>query len=169
MDAGDKTYESASVPIDRFVAAVTEDLPEEERERVEKGAARFKVMAKAPARVEAVVADALEYLGERTFPQGFKAQFVAVDREACALAAEELLCLGMAPEEFAVIYTPNAKKDDESLRRWYADAQWRRLHGRRRAGRRSSSTRTPSSTSARCGRARSWSSRSRTRPPRSSS
>ncbi len=35
MDAGDKTYESASVPIDRSVAAVTEDLPEEERELLE--------------------------------------------------------------------------------------------------------------------------------------
>jgi type I restriction enzyme R subunit len=66
----------------------------------------------------------------RQFPQGFKAQFVAVDREGCALIAEELLALGMKSEEFAVIYTPNAKKDDEALRRWYADAQWQRLHGK---------------------------------------
>ena len=115
--------------LDRSFAEVTEDLTDEERERVRKDAAKFAVMAKADDRVQTIAADALEYLREHTFPQGFKAQFVAVDREACALVAEELLRLGMPAEEFAVIYTPNAKKDEEDRRRWYADAQWRRLHG----------------------------------------
>jgi len=62
------------------------------------------------------------------------AQFVAIDREGCALVAEQLLELDMKPEEFAVIYTPNAKKDDDLYRRWYADAQWKRLHGTSAAG-----------------------------------
>lgn len=116
--------------LDRSFEALVDDLSEEEQEKVKEDAARLKVIAKAPARIRAVAEDAVDCLRQRTFPQGFKAQFVAVDREGCALVAEQLLELGMAPEEFAVIYTPNAKKDDESLRRWYADAQWRRLHGR---------------------------------------
>ncbi len=66
------------------------------------------------------------YLRERTEPQGFKAQFVAVDREACALYADALVAAGLRPEEIAVIFTPNLKKDDASLRRWYAAEQLRR-------------------------------------------
>jgi type I restriction enzyme R subunit len=115
--------------LDRSFEALVDDLSEEEQEKVKADAASLKVIAKAPERIKAISADALDYLRERTFPQGFKAQFVAVDREGCALVAEQLLELGMKPEEFAVIYTPNAKKDEEPLRRWYADAQWRRVNG----------------------------------------
>ena len=39
-------------------------------------------------RIKVISDDALNYLRERTFRQGFKAQFVAVDREGCALVAE---------------------------------------------------------------------------------
>jgi len=119
--------------LDRSFEALVDELEEEEQEKVKADAARLKVMATAPARVEAVAADALLYLREHTFPQGFKAQFVAVDRDACALVADELIRLGMAPAEFAVIYTPRTKEDakpeNEHLRRWYAEAQWQRLHG----------------------------------------
>lgn len=117
--------------LDLSFDALVDDLTEEEQEKVKADAARLKVIAKGPERIKAISADALDYLRARTFPQGFKAQFVAVDREGCALVAEQLLELGMQPEEFAVIYTPSAKKDEEPLRRWYADAQWRRLHGAR--------------------------------------
>jgi type I restriction enzyme, R subunit len=124
--------------LDRSFAALVDELPEEKREQVKADAARLKVIAKAPARVEAVVGDALVYLRDHTFPQGFKAQFVAVDREACALVADALLELGMPGEAFAVIYTPrpkeDAKPDNEHLRRWSADAQWRRLHGSAASG-----------------------------------
>jgi type I restriction enzyme R subunit len=115
--------------LDRSFDVLVDDLSEEEQEKVKADAAKLKVIAKGEKRIKAISEDALKYLQERTFPQGFKAQFVAVDREGCALVAEQLLKLGMKPEEFAVIYTPNAKKDEEPLRRWYADAQWKRLHG----------------------------------------
>jgi type I restriction enzyme, R subunit len=119
--------------LDRSFTALVDDLPEEEQETVKADAARLKVVAKGLARIEAVAVDALAYLRERTFPQGFKAQFVAVDREGCALVADKLLELGMPAEEFAVIYTPHTKEDakpeNEHLRRWHADAQWRRLTG----------------------------------------
>lgn len=120
--------------LDRSFDALVDDLAEDEQEKVKADAARLKVIAKAPARIEAISADALKYLKERTFPQGFKAQFVAVDRESCALVAERFQELGLKPEEFAVMYTPNAKKDEEPLRRWYADAQWKRLHGKEAEG-----------------------------------
>jgi type I restriction enzyme R subunit len=119
--------------LDASFEALVDELEDEKREKVKADAARLKVLASAPARVEAVSADALQYLREHTFPQGFKAQFVAVDRDGCALVADELLRLGMAPEELAVIYTPRTKEDakpeNEHLRRWYAEEQWKRLHG----------------------------------------
>jgi type I restriction enzyme R subunit len=115
--------------LDRSFEVLVDDLPEDEQEKVKADAAKLKVIAKGEKRIEAISEDALKYLRERTFPQGFKAQFVAVDREGCALVAEQLLALGMKPDELAVIYTPNAKRDEAPLRRWYADAQWRRLHG----------------------------------------
>jgi type I restriction enzyme R subunit len=117
--------------LDASFAALVDDLSEEQQEKVRADAARLKVIAKAPKRIKPITADALAYLRERTFPQGFKAQLVAVDREACAIFAEELLHLGLRPDEIAVIYTPNAKHDEDLLRRWYADAQWRRLHDAR--------------------------------------
>ncbi len=108
--------EQVDVAFEAF--AEEEDLSEDEREKLKADAARFSVLAKGEERVKAVAEDIARYLRERTIPQGFKAQLVAVDREACSLYAEELLRLGMEPEEIAVIYTPNTKKDGESLRRW---------------------------------------------------
>jgi type I restriction enzyme R subunit len=115
--------------LDASFAALTEDLGEEEREKLKSDAARLRVVAKAPERVKAIAEDAIAYLREHTEPQGFKAQLVAVDREACVLYAEALLAAGMRPEELVVIYTPNTKKDDDSLRRWYAAEQCQRRSG----------------------------------------
>ena len=124
--------------LDRSFAALVDELPEDEREKVKADAAQLKVIAKAPLRVKAVAADALGYLRQHTFPQGFKAQFVAVDREACALVADALLEMNLSAEDFAVIYTPQAKEDAKparkALRRWSADSQWRRLHGSEASG-----------------------------------
>jgi type I restriction enzyme R subunit len=118
--------------LDRAFEAFAEDegLSEEERERLKSDAARLAVVAKADKRVKAIATDALGYLRSHTEPQGFKAQLVCVDREACALYAEELLRLGLEPDELAVVFTPNAKHDDDSFRRWWASEQWRRVHGK---------------------------------------
>ncbi len=67
--------------LDRSFEALVDDLPEEKQEKVRDDAARLKVIAKAPARIEAIVADAVDYLRERTFPQGFKAHGAAVEGE----------------------------------------------------------------------------------------
>jgi type I restriction enzyme R subunit len=112
--------------LDASFEALADDLSDQEKEKVKADAARLSVVAKAPERVKAIAGDAVAYLRERTEPQGFKAQFVAVDREACALYAEALLAAGMRPEEIAVVFTPNLKKDDARLRRWYAAEQLKR-------------------------------------------
>jgi hypothetical protein len=49
------------------------------QEKVRNDAARLHVIAKAPARIEAIVADAAYYLRERTFPQGFTAHGAAAE------------------------------------------------------------------------------------------
>ena len=60
---------------------------------------------------------------------------VVVDREACALVAEELSKL-LGEYEFAVIMS-RSKKDSAprqgsvDLRRWYPAAQWERAYGGR--------------------------------------
>ena len=43
------------------------------------------------------------------------------------MVANELEQGGLGADEFAVIYSPNIKKDEAPLRRWYAEEQWRRL------------------------------------------
>jgi type I restriction enzyme R subunit len=113
--------------LDKSFEALADDLSDEEKEKVKADAARLGVIAKAPARVKAVVDDVVSYMRAHTEPQGFKAQLVAVDRLACALYAEALLAAGMKPEEIAVIFTPDKKKDDANLRRWYASEQLNRV------------------------------------------
>lgn len=108
-----------------FKAAAV-DLTEEQLEKLKGDAARFAVVAKAGERVKAIAADAHEFLLSHTNPSGFKAQFVAVDREACVSYAEQFATL-LDADEFAVIYSPSPKKDDEAKRRWYATEQLKRL------------------------------------------
>lgn len=112
----------------------THGLSEDERDALRQQAAREKVVAKAPARVEAVAADVAEQLRDRIAPSGFAGVFVAVDREACALMAEEF-GKHLEPDEYAVVMS-RSKKDsaprpgEVDLRRWYPAAQWERVHGR---------------------------------------
>jgi len=101
------------------------ELTDEEKDALREDAARLKVVAKTPDRIEPIAAEVAEYLTKKTAPQGFKAQLVAVDREACALYAEEL-GTHLSPEEFAVVYT-TGKDDGDLLRRWYAREQLARL------------------------------------------
>jgi type I restriction enzyme, R subunit len=103
-------------------SGLTEDQIAELKER----AGRLAVIAKTPDRIAAVAADVEHYLRTRTAPQGFKAQLVAVDREACVRYAEQLEKL-LASDEFAVVMSRNPKKDGSETRRWYASEQLKRL------------------------------------------
>ena len=101
------------------------ELNEEQREALRQDAAKLAVVAKTPERVAAIAEDVADYLRERTAPQGFKAQLVGVDREACVRYAEQL-SQRLQPDEFAVIFS-RAKKDTDRERAWYASAQLKRL------------------------------------------
>ena len=118
--------------VDEAFASEFADLTEEQRAALQEESVRRATIAKKAERVEAIVADATDYLAKHTAPQGFKAQFVAVDREACALVAEECE-KHLQPDEFAVVMSrskdvPAAFEDDpDRFRRWYAAPQVKRL------------------------------------------
>ena len=102
-------------------------LTDEQKAELRARAVRLNVVAKKPARVTAIAADVAEYMHRRTAPNGFKAQLVAADREACALYANEL-AKHLQPDEFAVV-TSRGKNDSDFMRRWYASEQLGRLGG----------------------------------------
>jgi type I restriction enzyme, R subunit len=104
------------------------DLTSEDQDRLRREGARDAVVAKAPPRLKAIVDDAVAVLQDQLGPVGLKAQLVAVDRFACA-AYGELLAERLDPSEFAVIMSRDPKKDSDALRRWWASAQWERVHG----------------------------------------
>jgi len=114
LDDVDETFETE-------FAGLTDEQKTELRAR----ATRLKVVAKTPDRLSAITADIASYLRERTAPNGFKAQLVAVDREACALMAE-LLANDLHSDEYAVVMSAG-KNDSDLIRRWSASAQLERL------------------------------------------
>ncbi|MGD9696182.1 MAG: hypothetical protein AB7V42_11040 [Thermoleophilia bacterium] len=123
----------AGADLDAMFEHVAGHLDEDERERLRREATRENVIAKAPARVEAIAADIAEQLRVRIAPGGFGAQLVATDREACALYAEAL-SQRLQPDEVAVIMSRHKDDADRNeggpdLRRWYPAVQWQRVHG----------------------------------------
>lgn len=123
------------VDIDQRFDELTAHLGEAERDKLREQAARERVVAKAPERVAAVVDDVVQQLRDRIAVNNFAGMLVTVDREACALAAEEL-SKHLQPDEFAVVMS-RSKRDSAprpgqvDLRRWYPAVVWERVHGRK--------------------------------------
>jgi len=105
--------------LDRAFKETFGHLEVEDRERLKREQGRLKVLLKHPDRVQQVGQDVANHFREHVQPNGFKAQLVAVDREACALYKEELDRL-MDPEESSVIYSPSAD-DDERMRKHHKE------------------------------------------------
>lgn len=81
---------------------LTRDLSDVDRAEVAKRAGHFSHLVKSPQRVSAVVADIARHYQERVAPEGFGAQVVTIDQEACVLykaALDEIL----PAEESAVV------------------------------------------------------------------
>ena len=76
--------------LDQGFAQLTEGLTDEDRAEVSRRAGRFALLVKSPARVEAVVEDIARHYEERVAPEGFGAQVVTIDQEACVLYKEAL-------------------------------------------------------------------------------
>jgi type I restriction enzyme R subunit len=71
--------------LDEEFAKLTSDLSEDDKAEVSKRAGRFALLVKSPARVSAVVEDIAKHYTDKVAPQGFGAQIVTIDQEACVL------------------------------------------------------------------------------------
>ena len=76
--------------LDEEFAELTKHLTDDERAEVSKRAGRFALLVKAPARVNAVVEDIARHFQDKVAPEGFGAQVVTIDQEACVLYKEAL-------------------------------------------------------------------------------
>lgn len=63
--------------------ADSEDLSEKERANLSKKAASIERLIKAPSRIQMIAEDIAEHFTDKVEPEGFKAQVVAYDKEAC--------------------------------------------------------------------------------------
>ena len=88
--------------LDEEFGKLTEGLSEEDRAEVSEKAGKFALLIKAPARVDAVVEDIASHYMERIEPDGFGAQIVTIDQEACVLY-KDALDLILPPEESEVV------------------------------------------------------------------
>ena len=70
---------------------ITAELEEDQKRMVEQRVQPWKTLMKKQERIEAIAADIANDFRERLEPQGFKAQVVAIDKEACVLYYNELL------------------------------------------------------------------------------
>ena len=80
-------------------------------------AVELKEMMKASSRIEKIAEYAAMHFKENVEPMGFKAFFVAVDREACALY-KKALDKHLPADYSRVVYSP-AHGDEELLREFY--------------------------------------------------
>ncbi|MCC5952796.1 MAG: type I restriction endonuclease subunit R, partial [Acidimicrobiia bacterium] len=76
--------------LDAEFAELTKHLSDDERAEVSKRAGRFALLVKAPARVSAVCEDIARHFQDKVAPEGFGAQVVTIDQEACVLTKEAL-------------------------------------------------------------------------------
>ncbi len=97
--------------LDRDFLSITVGLSEEDQEDVLGKSATLRTVLKARDRIEDVARDVAEHFTTHIAPNGFKAQLVAVDREACALY-KEALDKFLPPAESVVIYTSNPNDED---------------------------------------------------------
>jgi type I restriction enzyme R subunit len=88
--------------LDEGFAKLTEGLTDTDRAEVSKQAGKFALLVKSPARVDAVVEDIASHYEERIAPEGFGAQIVTIDQEACVLY-KEALDLILPPEVSEVV------------------------------------------------------------------
>lgn len=91
---------------------ITADLNDEERRIVEKRVQPWKVFLKHPQRIETLANDIASDYREMVEPQGYKAQIVACDKEACVLYYNELMKY-FDRSEIAIIFSTGAYDESE--------------------------------------------------------
>lgn len=93
---------------------ITEELDDEEKKKVERKVQPWKTFLKHPDRVKVLAKDIAEDFRTMVEPQGYKAQVVACDKEACVLYYNEFITNGyFHPSEIAIIFSTVAYDEDE--------------------------------------------------------
>ena len=99
---------------------LTEDLSEEDRNRLSKKAANLSTLLKSPERVSEIVKDIVQHFQNHVEPEGFKAMIVTPDRYACVQYKEELDKY-LPTEASEVVISTSANDDFEFKQRWAMD------------------------------------------------
>lgn len=94
--------------INRAYEALAGQLIEDDQDLLAKKAATLGVLVKAPERVRRICEDISTHYSESVEPNGFKAQVVVFDREACLLYKEQLDEL-LGPDASAVVMNASKK------------------------------------------------------------
>jgi type I restriction enzyme, R subunit len=97
-----------------------DDISEADRAALSKRAASLEHLIKAPDRVAAVVADVVAHFQEKVEPEGFKAQLVVYDKEACVMYKDGLDQI-LPPEASAVVMSLDARDPQDWKSRFALD------------------------------------------------
>jgi type I restriction enzyme R subunit len=108
--------------LDAVFDRVFADRTAEEREAIKKRYAREDAIAAAPKRIDAICLDLIDHYTKFIQPNGYKAQIVAVSRDAAALYKETLDRFN-APES-AVVYS-SSNDDKAHLAKYRTDKEQR--------------------------------------------
>ena len=88
--------------LDEEFAKLIDGLSADDKAEVSKRAGRFALLVKSPARVDGIVKDIAKHFTEHIAPNGFAAQIVTIDQEACVLYKEALDKI-LSPETSEVV------------------------------------------------------------------
>ncbi len=91
---------------------ITDDLTDDEKRLVERKVQAWKVFLKHPDRITTLARDIAEDYKSMVEPQGYKAQVVACDKEACVLYYNELLKY-FDRSEITIIFSTGAYDEGE--------------------------------------------------------
>ena len=91
---------------------ITADLEDDQKRMVEQRVQPWKTLMKKPERIKTLAQDIAMDYRERLEPQGFKAQVVAIDKEACVMYYNELLKY-FDPSEIRIIFSTGQYETSE--------------------------------------------------------
>lgn len=92
---------------------LTESLEDDEKREVQSRVRPWQTIIKKPERIAEIAKDIAKDFKEKVEPDGFKAQVVAVDKEACVTYYNELIKNGIDPSELQIVFSKTAKESEE--------------------------------------------------------
>lgn len=108
--------------IDTAFRELTGGLSDLDRDQLAKTAAKLSVLVKSPDRVRRICEDIASHFAEKVAPNGFGAQVVTLDREACVLY-KKALDKTLGPEVSDIVMTVNSGEDEYAAWRRDRDAE----------------------------------------------